>query len=147
MTVTLTSFKAKFFRDFPYLPVGHADPNDLNYVLDEDIQKALDEANVTINESIYPSSDAYTEAYLYLAAHYLVEDIKMGNEGLNSAGEGVLTSKSVGSMSESYSIPEKFLKHPFLAQFTKTKYGLKYLQITSLYAVGNVGTAEGATTS
>lgn len=145
--LTVANFKTYFDRAFPY---GATDAE----IRDADIQKAFDQACAVFNPGIYPTFPSPATdlqqpeviAYLYLTAHYLVQDIKMGQQGLSSFGEFMVTSKSVGSVSVSYGIPEKFLNNPNFSYFITTTFGLKYLSLTTPYLVGNMTTVQGCTT-
>jgi hypothetical protein len=66
-------------------------------------------------------------------------------QGIQSRGEQLVTSRSVGSVSESYDIPERFKNDPILNYYTKTGYGLKYLNMILPYLTGNISVAAGAT--
>lgn len=117
----------------------------LNYVLDADIEKAFNEAACVVNTTLYANDDILKLAYLYLSAHYLCLDVRTAQAGLESNGEALVSSRSVGSVSESYVIPERYLKSPILSYYTKTGYGLKYLSLTTPSLTGNVFSVEGAT--
>jgi len=99
------------------------------YILDSDILKAFDQANAYIAPEIFGSDPDKTlqDAFCYLSAHYLCMDMQMAQDGTNSQGSAILSSKSVGSVSASMAIPEKFLKDPQFAYFAQTMYGQKYL--------------------
>lgn len=113
-----------------------------NYIQDADIDKAFDEACFVFNASLYPT-DKIKLPWLYLTAHFLVLDLRAG--GLKSESFALTSSKSVGSVSESYSIPDWILNNPQLAYLSKTSYGSKYLNMTIPYLVGNVGAVYGGT--
>jgi len=137
-TITAADFKAQFPRDFPYAPSANADVN--KYILDSDIVRAFGEAQMTFNQSLIPGgTDANIKlAYLYLTAHYLCIDIKNAQQGINSAGSLLVNSRSVGSVSESYSIPERYLKNPNIGYLATTGYGNKYLSFVLPALVGNM---------
>ena len=105
-----------------------------DYVWDQDIQKAYDEANATILTKINTDA-ALKQAYLYLTAHYLVGDLNAN--GLQSTGNGLLGSKAVGNVSVSYIVPDWAKKESY-SFYTTTYYGMKYLTLTRPYRVGNV---------
>ena len=117
----------------------------LNYVLDSDIEKAFSEAQITFNQSLFTSDANIQIGYLYLTAHYLVNDLKAASQGVSSQGSGVISSKSVGSVSTSYAIPEAWTKDPVLNFYTTSAYGLKYLNMVLPAMVGNVNIVAGAT--
>lgn len=136
---TVEEFKAHFSRDFPY----NADP--LLGVTDQDIQRAMLEAEASMNESYTPSQPIYTLAYLYLTAHFLVLDLRAAMQGVEGSNSWFTTSKSVGSVSESYSIPQQILDNPLLSMFAKTNYGGKYLHMLLPYTVGRIFAVCGRT--
>lgn len=137
--VTIADFKAFFVRDFPY-------GNDEDHVMDSDITKALGTAGITFNEGLWSSQAQFNQAYLYLTAHFLVESIRASSSGLNSQNAGNTIAKSVGDVSESYEIPEKVKRNPFLAALYTTKYGALFVQMLAPRLVGNVLTLRGRTT-
>lgn len=116
-----------------------------NYVLDADITRAFQEAKVTFNQGLFPSEDEIRLAYLYLVAHYLVNDLKTALQGIESAGSQIVQSRSVGSVSESYAIPDAWTASPIYNFYTQSQYGLKYLNLLLPQLVGNVQIATGAT--
>ena len=136
---TIDEFKTYWTRDFPYSP----DP--AQGVTDNDIAKAFSQTNFSINENLFSDQGQYTTAYMHLAAHYLVIDIRMATQGLNSQFKWAVASKSVGSVSESYAIPSKFQENPFLMMLSQTEYGGKYLTLILPLMVGNVFTVPGRT--
>lgn len=116
-----------------------------NYVLDADITKAFAEAQLNFNQALFGSDSEITLVYLYLTAHYLVMDIRGALQGLESSGTFNVSSRSVGSVSESYAIPQEYLSDPFFEYFTKTTYGLKYLSYAVPRTRGNVNSISGGT--
>jgi len=105
-----------------------------DYVWDEDIEKAYDEADATVLTKINTLA-ALKQAYLYLSAHYLVGDLNAN--GLQSTGNGLLSSKAVGNVSVGYVVPEWAKKEGY-SFYTTTYYGMKYLTLTRPYRIGNV---------
>jgi len=143
---TVAQFKTYFVRDFPYAPEN--DPSNAGYILDADITKAIAEAGAKFNPGLgYGEDSAVTMAFMYLAAHFLVENIKMSSAGLSGQIQQLVSSKSVGGISESYAIPEKFTKSPYTSMFLKNKYGERYLALSFPLIVGGVGLVEGTTTA
>lgn len=116
-----------------------------NYVLDSDIINAFAEAMVVLNQGLYGPDSTIRMAYLYLTAHFLVNDLKTSAQGIASTGNYPVSARTVGSVSESYSIPEAYLEDPILSFYTKSGYGLKYLNMTLPNTVGNIGVVYGAT--
>ena len=136
---TIDEFKSYWTRDFPY----NADPKE--GVTDSDIAKAFSQTNFSINQNLFDDQGNYTTAYMLLAAHYLVIDIRMAMRGLNSTYTWATTNKSVGSVSESYAIPSQFMDSPFLMMLSQTDYGAKYLSLILPLMSGNVLLVPGAT--
>ena len=110
---------------------------------DLDINHAFAEACTTFNTSLFGDDDQMVLAYLYLTAHYLVNDLNAGGAG--SAGGGIVNSRSVGNVSESYTIPEWQVKSPIFSFYTKSSYGLKYLNMVMPRIKGNVVSIAGGT--
>lgn len=116
-----------------------------NYVLDADINKAFDEAKITFNQSLFTTEENIKIGFLYLTAHYLVNDLRAALKGISAIAVFPLQSRSVGSVSESYGIPAKYLSDPVLSFYTQSAYGLKYLNMILPRLVGNVVSVAGGT--
>ncbi|MCK4782533.1 MAG: DUF4054 domain-containing protein [Desulfobacteraceae bacterium] len=116
-----------------------------NYVLDSDINKSLAQALGFVNPAIFESDAVKSDAFLYCTAHYMVMDIRMAESGLDSRGEGVVSSKGVGSVSVSYSLPAAFTNDPTWNYFAQTEYGKKYLSYVIPRLTGLPGIAVGGT--
>jgi hypothetical protein len=148
--ITVSDFKAYFFRDFEYAqPLGAEYPIPgcpKDYITDFDIQKAFKEAIVNFNPGLFSTDDQLEVCYLYLTAHYLVNDIQTAQQGVNSAGYAPVNSRSVGSVSESYTLPDWMAQDPYLSNFTTTRYGQKYLSMIKPLLIGNVQVYQGWTT-
>ena len=115
----------------------------LNYTQDSDILNAMAEAKVNFNEQLFNSDDVKL-IFLYLTAYYLTVDFQ---NALGQANAGIVTSKSVGSVSESYGIPQWMLQERILGAYARNGYGLKYLSLIKPYLVGNLLFFSGATTT
>jgi hypothetical protein len=113
-----------------------------NYIVDKDIEKAYEQACINFPEHLF-SDDDMKVAYLYLTAHYLVKDL--GEGGLDSTGDQLLSSVKVGNVSETYKIPEWMTQDKIYSYYTTTSYGLKYLNLIIPYLVGNVQSVGGQT--
>jgi hypothetical protein len=111
---------AYYVRDFPY---GTA----LSQVQNQDVTNALSDAGVNFNPSLCENQTVFSTLYLALAAHYLVMNIQAGQQGVASQATWIQQAKSVGSVSGSYAIPPRILNSPLFAQFSQTRYGMKYL--------------------
>jgi len=136
---TVQEFKDYWFRDFPY------SDNIEEGVTDADIAKAFTQANFAINQNLFSTQADYTTAYMLLAAHYLVLDLRLAAQGLNSSYQWAVASKSVGSVSESYSIPSRFQNNPYLTMLSQTGYGGKYIELLLPLMSGNVLSIPGRT--
>lgn len=133
-------FKNYFVRDFPY------GDNISENVLDSDIERAQLEASTSINKCLFSSQDRYSIAFNYLSAHYLVSNIKNSSQGLSSQYEGIISSKSVSSVSASYSMPDSIAQDPALSMYLKTNYGAKYIEIIYPLLLGSMFVTQGRTT-
>lgn len=116
-----------------------------DYVQPQDISNAFAEAKVVFNQSLFGSDATITLAFLYCAAHYLVNDLRTSSQGVDSAGSFPVSSRTVGSMSESYQIPDMYKDSPQLAFFTSTGYGQKFLSLLLPNLVGNIVAVWGGT--
>lgn len=135
---SVAEFKAQFVRDFPY-------GSDSSAVMDADITSAITLAGFNVNEGLFATEAEFKFAYNYLAAHYLVMSIKASSQGLGGSFNWIESAKSVGSVSQSFAIPEKIMNNPLYAMFTKTPYGAMYLSLVLPLTYGNVVAVNGAT--
>ncbi len=148
--ITVDDFKEWFTRDFLYeIPPGSTTPrpgcpND--YVKDSDIEKAFIEAQMVFNPGLFCTDEELTVCYLYLTAFFLVNDLQTSAQGLGSTPYFPVQSRTVGSVSESYQIPEWIQKDPILSAFATNRYGLKYITMIKPLLIGNVQIAFGWTT-
>lgn len=136
---TITDFKTFFVRDFPY----GVDPN--TSILDQDIANAYQETNVNLNPALWADQNGYTLGYLLLSAHFLVMNIRASSQGISGQFNWNQTSKSVGSVSESFDIPQRIKDNPEFAWLTKTNYGARYLMLILPQLSGQMWTAYGST--
>lgn len=140
-TITVSDFKAYFVRDFPY-------GADISlHILDADITRALTESFDEINHGLFDDQESFDIALNYLTAHNLVMNIRMSGQGLSGKFEGLFSSKGVGSVSSSYSIPSEVQENPRYSDFFQTNYGAKYFSIVYPCLIGNVGVINGRTQS
>lgn len=137
--VTETCFKAWFYRDFPY-----SDYEALDGITNKDIRKAFDEASFVFNPDLFTEKEKPI-AFMYLAAHYLVIDLKNSSTGLKGVFNGLMSSKSVGSVSVGYTMPAWITDNPLYSLIAQTPYGVKYLSLVIARCVGNFGVVNGAT--
>ncbi len=147
---SVSDFKAQFTREFLY-------GTSLAQVQDNDIQRAINEASIPFNPGLWDgttplgSTTELNIVYLYLAAHFLTLNIQGAGglssinrgRGVKSSGGGTIQSKSVGSVSVTYVIPEDIQNSPILGQFMRTDFGQKYLTLLTPRLVGNVAIVSG----
>lgn len=143
MIITVDDFKGYFNRDFPYTP----DFDDIDgYITDNDIDKAIREAELGFNKDLFDKTEAKIPM-LYLSAFYLVIDIKNGMAGISSTGySSFVASKSVGNVSESYGIPSWATNNPMYSIYMDNGYGKKYLSYLLPRINGFFYLSKGATT-
>lgn len=117
-----------------------------NYIQDSDIERAFQEASVNFNAKLFPNCNTAEMVYCYLAAHYLVIDLNNASNPLALGVMGFTQSKSVGSVSESYGIPQWIINSRTLGLYAQTGYGRKYLSLILPYLTGNFIFTPGRTT-
>jgi hypothetical protein len=150
--IVVDDFKTLFKRDFTYATAIGATTSSLpcdmqkEMVTNDDIERAFLEAKINFNESLYSDSDQLKMMFLYLAAHYLVYDLTTSKQPLGAGSSFPVGSRSVGGVSESYTIPTWVSEDPVLGAFATTRYGLKYISLLKPLLIGNVQVYEGATT-
>ena len=150
--VTLEQFKSFFPRDFPFqppLPDPQTDPPTVvdtsKYVQDSDIEKAFAEAKYNFNDSFCSDQAEYIMLFSYLTAHYLVTDLRAASTGLEGSFTWNASSQGVGSVSQSFAIPNDIANDPTFSWLTKTNYGAKYLMLVYPMLSGGFGTVPGRT--
>lgn len=117
-----------------------------NYITDEDIANAVEQAITIIPDNIGIPCRIYRLLCYYLAAHLLVDIIRASNAGLASQITSIVTGKSVGSVSQQFGIPQSLLNDQLLSFYITSQYGLKYLVLILPYLRGNISCVAGATT-
>ena len=127
---SVADFKARFVRDFPY------GTDTATTVTDTDIANAYAMTNVNINSDLWDDQASYTLGYLLLSAHYLVMNIQASSQGIAGQFNFLQQSKGVGSVSESFAIPQRVLDNPVFSLLAKTAYGAQYLQLLLPRLVG-----------
>lgn len=136
--VTVDQFKTWFQRDFPF-------STDIEEgITDQDITKAFAEAMFIYNKELFDENEQ-SVAFMYLAAHYLVIDLKNSSMGLKGAFNGLMSNKSVGSVSVGYTMPSWIMENPLYSLLAQTPYGVKYLSLVVARSIGNFGVVKGAT--
>jgi len=139
-TITVSDFKALFVRDFTY-------GTTTDTIKDSDITRAFSEAGAVLNQALYSSDAIIQMMYLYLTAHYLCLDLRASAANIEGSGSFPVNSRSVGSVSESYTIPQKYIDDPLLFMYAQTQYGMKFLSITLPAIVGNIMSVYGGTSA
>lgn len=119
--------------------------NIYEYVLDVDIVRAISEMSAMFPSDKFKTDESIRLGELYLTAHCLVNDIRTSNGGLSSQFPFPLQSKSVGSISQSYAIPKRFLDREAYSFYITSQYGLKYLALVIPRMTGNICIAFGKT--
>lgn len=119
----ISDFKLQFQRDFPFGIDMQSD------VLDSDIANAFNFTNFNINQGLFSTQGNYSLGYLLLSAHYLVLNLRSSSQGINGQYSFLEQSKSVGSVSVNYAIPDRVNSNPYWAMLCKTNYGAEYLQL------------------
>jgi hypothetical protein len=121
------------------IPSG-GDNTNQGLVTDTDINGAISDASDNMDQGLFPNQQIFTRAFLFLAAHCLVENLLASVEGLASQFSWLTGAKSVDGVSQSFVIPDRIKDDPFLSLLSTTRYGARYLQITMPYTVGHVAT-------
>ncbi len=117
-----------------------------SYVTDEDIAKAMTQAQMNANERFGSTCNEKIYIYLHLVAFYLVMDLKNASAGINSAYSGLVASKSVGDVSESYNFPQWVVNSPLYSIYSQNGYGMKYLSLIIPYLSVTIMFSQGRTT-
>ncbi len=141
--ITNQDFKDFFTRGFSYSGEKTCNPLEVS---DKDLDNAKIEAGYSFNEGLFGSQEELTTPFLYCWAHYLVSDIRAGNQGLGASPNFPVSSKSVDAVSTSYSVPAWATEDTVASFFTTTYYGMKYLTLIRPYITGVVKIAYGAST-
>ncbi len=136
---SISDFRQFFARDFPF-------GTDINTsVLDSDIVKAFSLTNVNFNQDLWANQESYAVGYNLLSAHYLVMNLRASSQGINGQFAFLEQSKSVGSVSQSFAIPQRVLDNPDWAILMKTNYGAAFLQLVIPQMAGQMFIAYGST--
>ena len=135
----VADFKAYFVRDFPYGTDVNAN------VLDQDIANAQTEAQVSINQALFPDQNTFNLGFNLFTAHTLVVNLRASSQGISGQFAWLQSGHSVGNVSEAFAIPERVQASPMYAYLTKTNYGAKYLNLIFPNLIGVVSTAHGRT--
>lgn len=135
----VTDFQNLFYRDFPY----GTDPT--VSVISQDITNAFVMANAAINPALWPDQPTFTLGFLLLSAHFMVMTLRASSQGINGQYAWAQTAKSVGSVSETFQIPDRVANNPLLMAYAKTNYGAQYLALLWPLLSGQTFTVYGRT--
>ena len=136
---TPAQFQIFFARDFEFT----TDPANLELVSVNDINRAMTDALDNFPSGLFSTDAVSTNAFMYLVAFCMVRNIQMSQKGIASQGNKFMISgNSVAGVSTSFSIPEQYMKDPFLASLTGNQYGQRYLEMILPYLIGNVFIAQ-----
>ena len=116
-----------------------------NYITDDQISEAFNEAQINFNPELFGCQDI-DNVFYYLAAHYLVIDLNIMQTPFATGFLGLLQSKSVGSVSASFGLPQWVMSDPNLGLYAQTQFGLKYLSLLLPYLNGQLFIVQGKTT-
>ncbi len=117
--------------------------NIFSYIIDEDINRAFEEAYVKLPWYVFmQENDIKKIIFFYLIAHniYISNNLMTG---LNSTVQYAEGSKSIGSVSVSYNVPPFLLEKDYI-QLRKSAYGEKYIDLLSLYYMPMIGIVDGS---
>ena len=144
---TYQQFESFFFRDFPYAGVN-TPSTDLNFVQPQDINNAITVAQINFSPGMFcVQSGQTTTVFMYLAAFYLVENLKNSSKGLNAQANFPLTGLAAGGVNLAMEVPEAFKKNPTYNMYTRNAYGLQYLSFVYPYTIGGGTLVFGTTTT
>lgn len=135
---TSSDFRSYFARDFPY---GSTQAS----VMDQDIVTALTDAETYVNTNLFPNQGQYTIGILLLAGHFLVMNLRASSQGIQGSYPWLTSNKSVGSVAEGFTIPDRILENPEFAMLSKTYYGSKFLFLILPQLSGQIFSVCGAT--
>jgi hypothetical protein len=121
---------------------GAGDETNSKRVTDDDIAGGILDAQFNVNPGLFPSQQMFSRAFLYLAAHEMIEKLRMAAAGVQSQYSWLTVAKSVEGVSQTFEIPLVVSENPFLAALSTTRYGLQYIKIISPLLVGNIHAAE-----
>ena len=138
-TVANAGFNYKF-APLVYVPLG-GDNTNTEKVTDYDIARALSPAgSFNFNSGLFASQSEFTYASGLLTAHYLVNSVVAGTTGLGGKANWLTSDQSGGNVSQSFEIPDRIKKSPYLASLSKTPYGMQFLELVLPQLIGNMQT-------
>lgn len=117
-----------------------------NYITDNDIKRAMSQALSNANYNFGYDDEERIMIYLHLIAFYLVLDWQNASRGVNSGYSGLLASKSVDGVSESYNFPQWMVNSPLYSLYSSNGFGMKYLSLIIPYLSCTILFSPGRTT-
>ena len=141
----VADFKDYFDLDFPYPSDYPTDPDTDKFVRDKDILKGFRQANTAVNINLFMSQSAWMDGFMLMSAHQMVENRANSSQGVQGQYNWIQQSKGALGVSESFQLPEMFLKNPTFAGWAKTTYGSKYLRMIIPLLAGPATSAFGQT--
>ena len=102
-------------------------------------------AAFNLNQSLYFDQPSFTLGYLYMTAHFLVQNLRASSQGINGQFDWLHAGKGVGAVNESFTIPQRIQDHVIWSMFTKTNYGMMFLQLILPQMCGVVYSVQGTT--
>lgn len=117
-----------------------------DYVTDADITRAMSQAYINANYDFGSTDEERIMIYLHLIAFYLVMDWQNASMGVNSGYSGLVASKSVGDVSESYNFPQWMMNSPLYSLYSSNGFGMKYLSLIIPYLSCTILFSRGRTT-
>ncbi len=120
--------------------------NTYDYVTDADIERAMSQAYINRNYRYGNTDEERINIYLHLIAFYLVMDMQNASAGVGSAYMGLVASRSVDGVSESYNFPQWLLNSPVYGIFASNGFGMKYLSLILPYISCTILFSPGRTT-
>jgi hypothetical protein len=135
--IAVADFQAYYDRDFVF-------GTQMNTVRTQDMQNAINRANMLFNPGLWDSAADAITAFQPLTAHCLVKALEAGGgleregAGVKSTGSGIVLSKNAGPMSVNYALPESLINNPICSDLMTTGYGKMYLQLVVPRLLGNV---------
>lgn len=136
---SVSDFKTYFVRDFPF------GTDSANNVLDSDVSNAFLLTNININPALFATQENYNLGYMYMAAHYMVLNLRASSQGINGQYAWLEQSKGVGGVNTSFAIPQRVLDNPYWSMFYKTNYGAQFMNIVLPQLAGQVFIVAGST--
>ncbi len=133
ITPSVNDFKNYFVRDFNFAP--STDAANLDYIIDADVTRAIEEAQINFNHTLFDSGSINT-IFMYLVAFHLVSNLQNSSKGISSQSKFPISSNSVGDVSITFQIPDRYAKDAFIQSYTINGYGMKYLSLVLPYLVG-----------